>query len=859
VAALSGAKSTTVSDADAGGFFLLRIVDDGTLEFWVGAEPAWAGGITALHIHRGDAGADGPSVADLLSGGAVFDPVTGIAIGTIEIDPALAEELAADPAAFYVNISTGAAPAGFVRAQLTDPSDANLEWHAKLRGDEEAVVVDADARGAATFSVAANGTLEYVIAMESPSVDDVTGVHIHAGPAGVTGGILVDLNLADATIDSAAGTIRGTIQVGSDVLARVLTAPEFFYLNVHTAAAPDGVARGQVVVGAIEFWAQLSGAEETTVVDPDATGGVTLEFPSFTEGLAILAVPPAQDIFAVNAAHVHEGAAGVDGGVVINLLAGADFNRSGPTGSADGTIEVDQIQLTRMMASPSGFYVNFHTAPAPGGLVRGQLTDDAQTFFTQLRGDAETTVVDPDAEGVATMVLTGAHECSFTITMTQPDAADIENAHLHDGPAATDGPVLIDLLNGSDVETNGDTITGRAVVSGRTFARLLADAELFYFNVHTAAAPAGIARGQARLLSGDLPPAGLTYTTPVTYSTGVKIANNTPSSTGGAIIDYSVSPSLPAGMFLNPTTGVIAGTPSVAAAQANYTVTASNNGGTTTAIISITVNLSPPASLSYGGAKTYVTGTQITPVTPSRSGGQITNYAVSPALPTGLSINAGTGVLSGTPTVAATQATYVVTGSNSAGSVIANLVITVTAALQPPSNLSYTSPVSYSTGTAITANSPTISGGAVATWSISPTLPAGLAFSTANGNITGTPTTVTAQNNYTVTASNAAGSTTATVTITVALGAPTNLSYSPNSTVGYVTGGTFTSMNPTSNGGAVSTYSISPTLPAGVSINASTGVISGTPTATSAQTTYTVTASNSTGNTTATVLISVLP
>ena len=182
----------------------------------------------------------------------------------------------------------------------------------------------------------------------------------------------------------------------------------------------------------------------------------------------------------------------------------------------------------------------------------------------------------------------------------------------------------------------------------------------------------------------------------------------------------------------------------------------------------------------------------------------------------------------------------------------------MTAALQPPSSLSYTSPVTYTTGTAITANNPTVSGGAVANWSISPSLPSGLSFSTSTGAISGTPTAVTSQANYTVTASNAAGSTQATVTITVALGAPKNLTYSPNSSVGYVTGGTFTSMSPSSSGGAVSTYSISPSLPSGLSINGTTGVISGSPTATSSQTSYTVTATNSAGSTTATVLITVL-
>ena len=87
---------------------------------------------------------------------------------------------------------------------------------------------------------------------------------------------------------------------------------------------------------------------------------------------------------------------------------------------------------------------------------------------------------------------------------------------------------------------------------------------------------------------------------------------------------------------------------------------------------------------------------------------------------------------------------------------------------QPPSALSYiTATAVYIKGTAITPNSPTSSGGAVTSYSVSLALPAGLSLSTSTGIISGTPTAVTATANYTVTASNSAGSTTATLTITV--------------------------------------------------------------------------------------------
>jgi hypothetical protein len=87
---------------------------------------------------------------------------------------------------------------------------------------------------------------------------------------------------------------------------------------------------------------------------------------------------------------------------------------------------------------------------------------------------------------------------------------------------------------------------------------------------------------------------------------------------------------------------------------------------------------------------------------------------------------------------------------------------------QPPSALSYaTSTAVYTVGMAITPDSPTSSGGAATTYSVSPDLPAGLSLSTSTGVISGTPTAVTATAGYTVTAANSLGSAAAILTITV--------------------------------------------------------------------------------------------
>ena len=270
-------------------------------------------------------------------------------------------------------------------------------------------------------------------------------------------------------------------------------------------------------------------------------------------------------------------------------------------------------------------------------------------------------------------------------------------------------------------------------------------------------------------------PSGLAYSVnPAVYTMGMAITANTPSSGGGAVTSYSVSPSLPAGLSLNTSTGVISGTPTAVKATATYTVTAGNTAGTTTVGLVITVNAAvvAPSGLAYSvNPAVYTMGVAITANTPSSGGGAVTSYSVSPSLPAGLSLSTSTGVISGTPTAVTATATYTVTAGNTAGTTTAGLVITVNAAVVAPSGLAYSvNPAVYTVAMAITANTPSSGGGAVTSYSVSPSLPAGLSLSTSTGVISGTPTAVTATATYTVTAGNTAGTTTVGLVITVLSG-----------------------------------------------------------------------------------------
>ena len=472
------------------------------------------------HLHLGLAGQNGgvqfplvPTV-DADQRGGIFVAADNVFTLTADQITALTDRL------MYVNIHTMAYPGGEIRGQLT-PGTTDAVFTAGLYGPNEVPPVATMGEGRLVLDLTGDQLTVSgrVSNLSSPLADIAGGAHLHIGLPGTNGGVDIVLNAttdADGNVDFFQD--QNTFTVTADQIAMMQN--RMYYANIHTENFPTGEVRGQVVGQArVLFRAAMSGGFEVPMVNTLARGQILGElgdddirvFGNFV-GL--------ESDFA--AAHLHNGFAGRNGGVLVGLAADTDADNAG----GQFTVASNTYPVTDDLANSlinRGIYLNIHSADNPAGETRGQMLPEAQTVLTAIASSAQS---NPDNTSSGTgqvkleivrnsVVMSGG----FQDLTSAVDVNIAGGMHLHVAPAGSNGPVAI-IIN-ADLE--GDQTSGTIQPEMNRFdvtdgLRDSIMARFCYFNLHTLDHPSGEIRGQYLIDAANYviaPLSGASETSPV--------------------------------------------------------------------------------------------------------------------------------------------------------------------------------------------------------------------------------------------------------------------------------------------------------------------------------------------------------
>jgi Cu/Zn superoxide dismutase len=432
--------------------------------------------LTGLHIHEGLPGVNGPVLVDLvpyISNGHVMATITGAMLTPELVAKHLRGEL-------YLNLHTMNNPNGEIRGQIMPETDH--AFVADLNGMQQVPMVTTPAFGLGTFLLARhNGSLKFNVVVSGLS-GAITAAHFHMAAMGAAGPVVQDLGafISGTTIS---GEVEPTAFL-ADLMAGNI------YLNVHTAANPNGEIRGQLMMPmGIAFDATLNGAQEVPMVTTDGKGAA-----SFTASYDMDSIR--YDVVVdglsgpIQAAHLHNAPVNVAGPVVFDLSAGINGNRI--TGYITSATQGDLIELLE-----GNLYINVHTMDNPNGEVRGQVYRYLREGYTiALDGAQQVPANGSSATGAGIVSVDRGQSNAHVMFVTNADM--VQAAHFHLGGVGVNGPVLFDL---SDMIMENGVFTYLLSTDATPFTvansvQLRNDS--LYLNVHTTAFPNGEVRGQVR-------------------------------------------------------------------------------------------------------------------------------------------------------------------------------------------------------------------------------------------------------------------------------------------------------------------------------------------------------------------------
>ena len=229
-----------------------------------------------------------------------------------------------------------------------------------MTGEVETPAGDPVATGTATVRLrAGQGQLCYKVA--ATNLPEASAMHIHRGAAGVAGAVVVPLKTPNA-----AGAATGCATVARTLVSSILGSPAGYYLNIHTAEFPAGAIRGQLSGTSTASFGWVATLDLKGTSEPNAKGSAALRIRK-DDALVCYRLHAENVTLPTVAAHIHRGATGVNGPVVV------PFTAPGANGLSSGCQSATPALIDEILGNPAGFYVNVHTTEHPAGAIRAQL------------------------------------------------------------------------------------------------------------------------------------------------------------------------------------------------------------------------------------------------------------------------------------------------------------------------------------------------------------------------------------------------------------------------------------------------------------------------------------------------------
>lgn len=243
----------------------------------------------------------------------------------------------------------------------------------------------------------------------------------------------------------------------------------------------------------------MTGAQENPAVVTTATGQGTAVISA--DGSTITYIITYNGLSGtVNASHIHTGAAGSNGGVILPITPGPSPMSGTLTAAnftASGAVTTFEQAVAAIRAGTT--YFNLHTTANPGGEIRGQILPAGDAYFADLAGFQQNPPVSTTATGKGLAVIS-ADASTITYLLTYSGlSGPLNAAHIHAAAVGSNGPVILPFVVGPSPMTQvltASTLTPAGSVA--TFADAVAAIRAggTYFNLHTTAHPGGEIRGQ---------------------------------------------------------------------------------------------------------------------------------------------------------------------------------------------------------------------------------------------------------------------------------------------------------------------------------------------------------------------------